>query len=232
MIADQSTHKNFAPEAPFTSDKIKINTLCKLSASFLLEGEYCRLIRVSVVIVDYVQFRLKLNLEAILESKAILLQKLCSGHQNERIALGLCQPRFVKKLDCRFFISCNIRIGSVTHVAGKFVTWASFTSSLKLQIHPRQVPRLRAANILLTRRTKPAQHGENQNPSVSLRGQQTNPRSKVPRRLLKANQESLSPFLFWRRLKNLKGLFSLILTSKEVKQNALIANKTNELGPA
>ena len=150
----------------------------------------------------------------------------------ERIALGLCQPKFVKKLDCRFFISCNIRIGSVTHVAGKFVTWDSFTSSLKLQIHPRQVPRLRAANILLTRRTKPAQHGENQNPSVSIRGQQSHPRSKVSRRLLKANQESLSPFLFWRRLKNLKGLFSLILTSKEVKQNALIANKTNELGPA
>ena len=49
-------------------------------------------------------------------------------------------------------------------MAEKFVTWASFTSSLKLQIHPRQVPRLRAANILLTRRTKPTQHGENQNP--------------------------------------------------------------------
>ena len=158
-----------------------------------------------MVIVDYVQFRLKLNLEAIFESKAILLQKLCSGHQNERIALGLCQPKFVTKLDCRFFISCNIRIGSVTHVAGKFVIWDSFTSSLKLQIHPQHEPRLRAANILLTRRTKPAQHGENQNPSVSIRGQQSHPRSKVPRRLLKANQESLSPFLFWRRLKNLKG---------------------------
>ena len=129
------------------------------------QGEYCRLIRVSVIIVGYVRFRLKLNLEAILESKAILLQKICSGHQNERIALRLCQPKFVKKLDCRFFffffISCNILIGSVTHVAGKFVTWASFTSSLKLQIHPQHEPRLRAANILLTRRTKPAQHGEN-----------------------------------------------------------------------
>ena len=128
------------------------------------QGEYCRLIRVSVIIVGYVRFRLKLNLEAILESKAILLQKICSGHQNERIALRLCQPKFVKKLDSRFFfffISCNILIGSVTHVAGKFVTWASFTSSLKLQIHPQHEPRLRAANILLTRRTKPAQHGEN-----------------------------------------------------------------------
>ena len=113
------------------------------AASCLREGEYCRLIRVSVIIVGYyVRFHLKLNLEAILESKAILLQKICSGHQNERIALGLCQPKFGKKLDCCFFISCNILIGSVTHVAGKFVTWASFTSSLKLQIHPRQIPRL------------------------------------------------------------------------------------------
>ena len=121
-------------------------------------------VRVSVISLGYVRFRLKLNLEAILEGKAILLQKICLGHQNGRIALGLGQPKYVKKLDCRLFISGNILIGSVTHVAEKFVTWASFTSSLKLQIHPRQVPRLRAANILLTRRTKPAQHGENQNP--------------------------------------------------------------------
>ena len=201
------------------------------AASCLREGEYCRLIRVSLIIVGYyVRFHLKLNLEAILESKAILLQKICSGHQNERIALGLCQPKFGKKLDCCFFISCNILIGSVTHVAGKFVTWASFTSSLKLQIHPQHEPRLRAANILLTRRTKPAQHGENQNPSVSIRGQLSHPRSKVPSRLLKADKESLFHFLFWRKLRNLKALFSLILTSKEVKENAF-ANKTNELGP-
>ena len=129
-----------------------------------------------------------------------------------------------------FFISCNILIGSVTYVAGKFVTWASFTSSLKLQIHPQHEPRLRAANILLTRRTKPAQHGENQNPSVSIRGQQSHPRSKVPRRLLKANQESLSPSLFWTKLKKPISL-SLILTSKKVKENAF-ANKTNVLDPA
>ena len=44
------------------------------AASCLREEEYCRLIRVSVIIVSYVRFRLKLNLEAILESKAILLQ--------------------------------------------------------------------------------------------------------------------------------------------------------------
>ena len=167
-----------------------------------------------MIIVGYVRFRLKLNLEAILESKPSFLQKICSGHQNERIASGLCQPKFVKKLDCHLFISCNILIGSVTHVAGKFVFWASFTISLKLQIHPRQVRRLTAANILLPRRTKPAQHGENQNSSVSIREQQSHSRSKVPRRLLKANQESLSPSLFWRKLKNLKALFSLILQSK------------------
>ena len=187
------------------------------AASCLREGEYCRLIRVSVIIVGYVRPHLKLNLKAILESKGILLQKICSGHHNERIALGLCQPKFVKKLDCRLFISCNVLIWSVTHVAEKFVTWASFTSSIKLQIHPRQVPGLRTANILLKRRTKPARHGENQNPSVSTRGQESHPRSKVPLRLLKTNQESLSPFLFWRKLKSLKALFSLILTSKEVK---------------
>ena len=34
------------------------------------QGEYCRLIRVSVIIVGYVRFRLKLNLEEILESKS------------------------------------------------------------------------------------------------------------------------------------------------------------------
>ena len=61
------------------------------AASCLQEGEYCRLIRVSVIIVGYVRLRLKLNLEAILESKGIVRQKICSGHHNERIALGLCQ---------------------------------------------------------------------------------------------------------------------------------------------
>ena len=144
------------------------------------------MIRVSVIIVGYVRFRLKFNLKAILES--ILLQKICSGHQNERSALGLCQPKCVKKLDCRLCVSSSIiLIGSVTHVAGKFLTQASCTSSLKQKLHPRQVPRLRAENVLLTRRTKPALNGENQNPSVSIRGQRSHPRSKIPRRLLKAN---------------------------------------------
>ena len=38
------------------------------AASCLREGKYSRLILVSVIIVSYVRFRLKLNLEEILES--------------------------------------------------------------------------------------------------------------------------------------------------------------------
>ena len=83
---------------------------------------------------------------------------------------------------------------------------------------------VKSSKDTLALRTKPAQHGENQNSSVSIRGQQSHPRSKVPRRLLKANQGSLSPFLFWRKLKNLNA-------SKELKEKAF-ANKTNELGLA
>ena len=92
----------------------------------------------------------------------------------------------------------------------KIVTWARFTSSLKLQLHPRQVPRLRPANILLTRRTKPAQHGENQNPSVSIREQQSHPRSKVPHLLLTKgkSRKSLS-FSLLEKIKNLKALLAL-----------------------
>ena len=63
------------------------------AASCLREGKYSRLILVSVIIVSYVRFRLKLNLEEILESKAILLQKICSGCQNERIWLWSCVSR-------------------------------------------------------------------------------------------------------------------------------------------
>ena len=46
--------RTIVPEAPFTSDKIKINTsvvYIMQAASCLREGEYCRLIRVSVIIV-------------------------------------------------------------------------------------------------------------------------------------------------------------------------------------
>ena len=143
------------------------------------------------------------------------------------------------------FTSCNILIGSVTHMAGKLITWASFTRSLKLQLHPRQMPRLiacvawrfwlgrqvikagegretarrlgreqlglyfsrgfaarapdstkppcyagypvKSSKYTLDTSDKPIQRGENQNPSVSIRGKLSNPRSKVPRRLLKAN---------------------------------------------
>ena len=69
--------RTIVPKALFTSDNIKINTsvvYIMQAGSCLREGEYCRLIRVPVIIVCYVRFRLKLNLEAILESKAILLQ--------------------------------------------------------------------------------------------------------------------------------------------------------------
>ena len=128
----------------------------------------------------------------------------------------MCQPKFEKKLDCRLFISCNILIGSVTHVAGKFITWTSFTSSLKLQLHPRHSKH----TAWHAGQSQPNMERENQNPSVSIRGQLSHPRSKVPSRLLKANKESLFHFLFWRKLRNLKALFSLILTSKEVKENA------------
>ena len=62
----------------------------------------------------------------------------------------LCKLKFVKKLDCRLFIPCSNLIGYVTHVAAKFINWASCTSSLKLQLHPWQVTRLRATKVLLT----------------------------------------------------------------------------------
>ena len=93
-------------------------------------SDYCRLCTTS--------FKVKFG--SNLGKQGHSSSKICSSHHKERIALGWCPLKFVKKLVCRFFISCNIVIGSVIHVAGKFVTWASFTSSLKLQIHPQQVP--------------------------------------------------------------------------------------------
>ena len=150
-----------------------------------------------------------------MESKGILLQKICSGHHNERIALGLCQPTFVKKLDCRLLISCNVLIGSVTHVAEKFVIWASFTSSLKLQIHPRQVTRLRTSNTQTSDKASPARKksksvrfNSRAGKSPSIEGSTSAAKGK--------SRKSLS-FSLWRKLKSLKVLFSLILTSKEVK---------------
>ena len=58
------------------------------AASCSREGEYCRLIRVSVIIVGYVRFRLKLNLEAILESKASFLQKTVQAIKTKGLLRG------------------------------------------------------------------------------------------------------------------------------------------------
>ena len=116
---------------------------------------------------------------------------------------------------------CN-PCGRKIRILGKFCHFIKTANTSTASI-----PRLRTANILLSRRTKPAQHEENQNSSLSIRGQQSHSRSVVPRRLLKANQESLSHFLFWRKLKNLKALFRLILTSKEVKENAFATAPTS-----
>ena len=85
------THITVTPEAPFTSDKIKINTsvvYIMQAASCIRKGEYCCPIWVSVIIAGYVRFRFKLNLEAILESKAILLQKSCSGIKTKGVLWG------------------------------------------------------------------------------------------------------------------------------------------------
>lgn len=88
-----------APEAPFTSDKKKppkkpntcvVLMLQAASMGCSQEGEQCHLIQVLVISEGYVRFRLKLVLQAILESEAILLQKISSGHQNDRSVLGLC----------------------------------------------------------------------------------------------------------------------------------------------
>ena len=186
-----------------------------------------------MVIVDYVQFRLKLKFGSNLGKQGHSPSETLFRPSKRKDCIGVVSAEICKEVGWPFFHFMQYSYWFCNPCGRKIRNLGQFYQFIKTaNIHPRQVPRLRAANILLTRRTKPAQHGENQNPSVSIRGQQSHPRSKVPRRLLKANQESLSPFLFWRRLKNLKGLFSLILTSKEVKQNALIANKTNELGPA
>ena len=143
--------------------------------------------------------------------------------------MGLCQPKFVKKLNCRFFISRDILIGSVTHVARKLVTWASFNQFIKTANTSTATTVVKSSKHTLDTSDKASTAWRKSKSAVSIRGLQSHPRSKVPRRLLKANQESLSPFLFWRKLKNLKALFSLILTSKRRSKKI---NKTNELGPA
>ena len=158
------------------SDKIKINTTVVYIASCYLftvrevmssdssVNDYCRLCAISL---------LKVKFGSNLGKQGHSSSENQFRPSKRKECFGIVSAEIVKKLDCRLFIPCSILIGSVIHVAEKFVTWASYTSSLKLQLHPRQVPWLRAANVFLTRRTKPAQHGENQNPPVSIRGQQS-----------------------------------------------------------
>ena len=98
----------------------KITNTCVV---YILQAACMRRL-LSVIIVGYVRFLLKLNLEAILE-RAILIQKISSGHQNERSTSRLWYKEVGLPL-----VSCSTLFGSVTHVAGKFGTGASCTSSL------------------------------------------------------------------------------------------------------
>ena len=91
--ASVALHRSISPEAPLTSDEIKANIcvvyiLQAASMRWIVYGKESNV--ESVIIVGYVIFRLKLNLEAILERKTILPQKIPSGHQHERSASGLC----------------------------------------------------------------------------------------------------------------------------------------------
>ena len=184
------------------------------------QGEYCRLIRVSVIIVGYVRFRLKLNLEAILESKAILLQKICSGHQNERIALRLCQPKFVEKLDCRFFFFffhfmqysyrvCNPCCRKIRNL-GQFYQFIKTANTSTAR-----TPVKSSKHTLDTsdkaspawRKLKSVRVNSRTAKSPSIEGSTLATKVK--------SRKSLS-FSLLEKIKNLKALFSLILTSKEV----------------
>ena len=75
-------------------------------------SDYCRLCATS--------FKVKFG--SNLGKQGHSSQKNCPGHHNRRSALRLCKPKIEKKVDCRLFISCNILIGSVTHVAETFIT--------------------------------------------------------------------------------------------------------------
>ena len=106
-----------------------------MQAASLREGKCCRLIRVSVIIVGYVRLRLKLNLEAILESKAILLRKSVQAITTKGVsALRLCKPKVEKKLDCSLFISCNILIGPVTQCGRNIHNLGQFYQFIKAVI--------------------------------------------------------------------------------------------------
>ena len=183
------------------------------------QGEYCRLIPVSVIIAGYVRFRLKLNLEAILESKAILLQKICSGHQNERIPLRLCQPKFVKKLDCRFFFFfhfmqysyrvCNPCCRKIRNL-GQFYQFIKTANTSTAR-----TPVKSSKHTLDTsdkaspawRKLKSVRVNSRTAKSPSIEGSTLATKVK--------SRKSLS-FSLLEKIKNLKALFSLILTSKEV----------------
>ena len=181
------------------------------------QGEYCRLIRVSVIIVGYVRFRLKLNLEAILESKAILLQKICSGHQNERIALRLCQPKFVKKLDCRFFFHFMQYSYRVCNPCGRKIrNLGQFYQFIKTaNTSTARTPVKSSKHTLDTsdkaspawRKLKSVRVNSRTAKSPSIEGSTLATKVK--------SRKSLS-FSLLEKIKNLKALFSLILTSKEV----------------
>ena len=67
-----------------------------MQAASLREGKCCRLIPVSVIIVGYLRLRLKLNLEAILESKAILLRKSVQAITTKGVLCG-CVSRKLKR---------------------------------------------------------------------------------------------------------------------------------------
>ena len=180
------------------------------------QGEYCRLIRVSVIIVGYVRFRLKLNLEAILESKAILLQKICSGHQNERIALRLCQPKFVKKLDCRFFHfmqysyrvcnPCGRKIRNLGLFYQFIKTANTFTARTPVKSSKHTLDTSDKASPAW-RKLKSVRVNSRTAKSPSIEGSTLATKVK--------SRKSLS-FSLLEKIKNLKALFSLILTSKEV----------------
>ena len=181
------------------------------------QGEYCRLIRVSVIIVGYVRFRLKLNLEAILESKAILLQKICSGHQNERIALRLCQPKFVKKLDCLFFFHFMQYSYRVCNPCGRKIrNLGQFYQFIKTaNTSTARTPVKSSKHTLDTsdkaspawRKLKSVRVNSRTAKSPSIEGSTLATKVK--------SRKSLS-FSLLEKIKNLKALFSLILTSKEV----------------
>ena len=126
-------------------------------------------------------------MEVIFESKAILLQKISSDHQNESSASGLCWL-VCKEVGLPLVQDSTQYFDRICNSCGrKICNLGQFYQFIKAAITSTA-----STPVKNSSRTKPAQHGENQNPFLSIRGQRSHPQSKVPRRLLKANQESLS----------------------------------------